>query len=100
MQADGNQKMKTKIRIALGQHKKVTEAIAGDICAVVGFEEFNIEDNHDAENPAYRHRIMLMSLPDDVVQHNNLLWVKRAAERVVTFRDRLMKETKCPWHCV
>ena len=32
--------------------KKVTEVIAGDLCAVVGLEDFNIGDTiADAENP-------------------------------------------------
>ena len=55
MQADGSiKKMKIKelyVFEGMGK-KKVTEVIAGDICAVVGLEEFNIGDTiADAENP-------------------------------------------------
>jgi GTP-binding protein len=55
MQADGAiKKMKIKelyVFEGMGK-KKVTEVIAGDICAVVGLEEFNIGDTiADVENP-------------------------------------------------
>ncbi len=55
MQADGTIK-KTKVRElyvfeGMGK-KKVTEVVAGDLCAVVGIEDFNIGDTiADAENP-------------------------------------------------
>ena len=53
MQADGSIK-KTKVRElyvfeGMGK-KKVTEVVAGDLCAVVGIEDFNIGDTlADAE---------------------------------------------------
>ena len=55
MQADGTIK-KSKVRElyvfeGMGK-KKVTEVIAGDLCAVVGIEDFNIGDTiADVENP-------------------------------------------------
>ena len=55
MQADGTIK-KSKVKElyvfeGMGK-KKVTEVIAGDICAVVGIEDFNIGDTiADVENP-------------------------------------------------
>ena len=55
MQADGTIK-KPKVKElyvfeGMGK-KKVTEVIAGDLCAVVGIEDFNIGDTiADVENP-------------------------------------------------
>ena len=55
MQADGTIK-KSRVKElyvfeGMGK-KKVTEVIAGDLCAVVGIEDFNIGDTiADAENP-------------------------------------------------
>ncbi len=78
--------------------KKVTEVIAGDLCAVVGLEDFNIGDTiADVENPEALANIsvdeptmnMLFSI-------NNSPFFGKDGKFVTSrhLRDRLMKETE------
>ncbi len=99
MQADGTIK---KIRVkelyvfeGMGK-KKVTEVLAGDLCAVVGIEDFNIGDTiADAENPE-----ALPSISVDEPTMNMLFSINNSPffgkdGKFVTsrhLRDRLMKE--------
>src|SRR4029079_10476974 len=101
MQADGTIK-KSRVRElyvfeGMGK-KKVTEVIAGDLCAVVGLEDFNIGDTiADFENPE--------SLPNISVDEptmnmlfgiNNSPFFGKDGKFVTSrhLRDRLMKETE------
>lgn len=99
MQADGSIK-KSRVRElyvfeGMGK-KKVTEVMAGDLCAVVGIEDFNIGDTiADAENPEALPVIcvdeptmnMLFSI-------NNSPFFGKDGKFVTSrhLRDRLMKE--------
>jgi GTP-binding protein len=99
MQADGSIK-KTRVKElyvfeGMGK-KKVTEVLAGDLCAVVGIEDFNIGDTiADAENPEALPNIsvdeptmnMLFSI-------NNSPFFGKDGKFVTSrhLRDRLMKE--------
>jgi GTP-binding protein len=101
MQADGSIK-KTRVRElyvfeGMGK-KKVSEVLAGDLCAVVGIEDFNIGDTlADAENPEALPNIsvdeptmnMLFSI-------NNSPFFGKDGKFVTSrhLRDRLMKETE------
>ena len=78
--------------------KKVTEVMAGDLCAIVGIEDFNIGDTiADAENPEALPNIsvdeptmnMLFSI-------NNSPFFGKDGKFVTSrhLRDRLMKETE------
>jgi len=101
VQADGSIK-KSKVRElytfeGMGK-KKATEVIAGDICAVVGLEEFNIGDTiADAENPEALPSISVdeptMSMLFSI---NNSPFFGRDGKFVTSrhLRDRLMKETE------
>jgi GTP-binding protein len=101
VQADGSIK-KSKVRElytfeGMGK-KKATEVIAGDICAVVGLEEFNIGDTiADAENPEALPTISVdeptMSMLFSI---NNSPFFGRDGKFVTSrhLRDRLMKETE------
>jgi GTP-binding protein len=78
--------------------RKVTEVIAGDICAVVGIEGFNIGDTiADAENPEGLPFIQVdeptMSMLFSI---NNSPFFGRDGKFVTSrhLRDRLMKETE------
>ena len=99
--ADGSQrKIKVKelyVFESLGK-KKTTEVLAGDICAVVGIEDFNIGDTiADAENPEALPNIkvdeptmnMLFSI-------NNSPFFGKDGKFVTSrhLRDRLFKETE------
>ncbi|MDX1935783.1 MAG: translational GTPase TypA [Flavihumibacter sp.] len=101
MQADGTVK-KTKVRElyvfeGMGK-KKVTEVIAGDLCAVVGIEDFNIGDTiADAENP---EALPVISVDEPTMNMlfsvNNSPFFGRDGKFVTSrhLRDRLMKETE------
>lgn len=101
VQADGSIK-KSKVRElytfeGMGK-KKATEVVAGDICAVVGLEEFNIGDTiADAENPEALPSISVdeptMSMLFSI---NNSPFFGRDGKFVTSrhLRDRLMKETE------
>lgn len=101
MQADGSIK-KTKVRElyvfeGMGK-KKVTEVIAGDLCAIVGIEDFNIGDTiADAENP---EALPVISVDEPTMNMlfsvNNSPFFGRDGKFVTSrhLRDRLMKETE------
>jgi GTP-binding protein len=101
MQADGSIK-KTKVRElyvfeGMGK-KKVTEVVAGDLCAVVGIEDFNIGDTiADAENP---EALPTISVDEPTMNMlfsvNNSPFFGRDGKFVTSrhLRDRLMKETE------
>jgi GTP-binding protein len=101
VQADGSIK-KSKVRElytfeGMGK-KKATEVRAGDICAVVGLEEFNIGDTiADADNPEGLPTISVdeptMSMLFGI---NNSPFFGRDGKFVTSrhLRDRLMKETE------
>ncbi|MBL0134502.1 MAG: translational GTPase TypA [Chitinophagaceae bacterium] len=101
MQADGVIR-KTKVRElyvfeGMGK-KKVTEVIAGDLCAVVGIEDFNIGDTiADAEFP---EALPVISVDEPTMNMqfsiNNSPFYGRDGKFVTSrhLRDRLMKETE------
>ncbi|HEY0676648.1 MAG TPA: translational GTPase TypA [Chitinophagaceae bacterium] len=101
MQVDGSIK-KSKVKElyifeSLGK-KKVTEVIAGDICAVVGLEDFNIGDTiADAENP---ESLPVISVDEPTMSMlfsiNNSPFFGKDGKFVTSrhLRDRLMKETE------
>jgi GTP-binding protein len=101
MQADGSiKKMKIKelyVFEGMGK-KKVTEVIAGDICAVVGLEDFNIGDTiADVENP---EALPVISVDEPTMSMlfsiNNSPFFGKEGKFVTSrhLRDRLMKETE------
>jgi GTP-binding protein len=78
--------------------KKAAEVFAGDICAVVGLEEFNIGDTiADAENP---EALPVISVDEPTMSMmfsiNNSPFFGRDGKFVTSrhLRDRLMKETE------
>jgi len=78
--------------------KKATEVIAGDICAVVGVEDFNIGDTiADGENP---EALPVISVDEPTMSMlfsiNNSPFYGRDGKFVTSrhLRDRLMKETE------
>ncbi|MGZ8536809.1 MAG: translational GTPase TypA [Flavisolibacter sp.] len=101
MQADGSIK-KTKVRElyvfeGMGK-KKVTEVIAGDLCAVVGIEDFNIGDTiADIDNP---EALPVISVDEPTMNMlfsiNNSPFFGKDGKFVTSrhLRDRLMKETE------
>lgn len=101
MQADGTIK-KTKVRElyvfeGMGK-KKVAEVVAGDLCAVVGIEDFNIGDTiADAENP---EALPVISVDEPTMNMlfsvNNSPFFGKDGKFVTSrhLRDRLMKETE------
>jgi GTP-binding protein len=101
MQADGSIK-KTKVKElyifeSLGK-KKVSEVIAGDICAVVGLEDFNIGDTiADIDNP---EALPVISVDEPTMSMlfsiNNSPFFGKDGKFVTSrhLRDRLMKETE------
>jgi len=101
MQADGTIK-KTKVKElyvfeGMGK-KKVTEVVAGDLCAVVGIEDFNIGDTiADAENP---EALPVISVDEPTMNMlfsvNNSPFFGKDGKFVTSrhLRDRLMKETE------
>jgi GTP-binding protein len=78
--------------------KKATEVMAGDICAVVGLEEFNIGDTiADLENP---EALPVISVDEPTMSMlfgiNNSPFFGKDGKFVTSrhLRDRLMKETE------
>lgn len=78
--------------------KKVTEVIAGDICAVVGLEDFNIGDTiADIDNP---EALPVISVDEPTMSMlfsiNNSPFFGKDGKFVTSrhLRDRLMKETE------
>lgn len=101
MQADGViKRMKVKelyTFMGMGK-KKATEVFAGDICAVVGLDEFNIGDTiADIENP---EALPVISVDEPTMSMlfgiNNSPFFGRDGKFVTSrhLRDRLMKETE------
>ena len=101
MQTDGTSR-KCKIRElyvfeGMGK-KKVSEVIAGDLCAVVGIDDFNIGDTiADAENP---EALPVISVDEPTMNMlfgiNNSPFFGKDGKFVTSrhLRDRLMKETE------
>lgn len=101
MQTDGSIK-KSKVKElyvfeGMGK-KKVTEVIAGDLCAVVGIEDFNIGDTiADAENP---EALPIISVDEPTMSMlfsiNNSPFYGKDGKFVTSrhLRDRLLKETE------
>lgn len=101
VQTDGTHK-KSKVRElyvfeGMGK-KKVTEVLAGDLCAVVGLEDFNIGDTiADAENP---EALPVISVDEPTMNMlfsiNNSPFYGKDGKFVTSrhLRDRLMKETE------
>ncbi len=101
MGADGSQK-RIKVRElyvfeGMGK-KKVQEVIAGDLCAVVGLEDFTIGDTiADPENP---EALPIVSVDEPTMNMtfsiNNSPFFGRDGKFVTSrhLRDRLMKETE------
>ncbi len=78
--------------------RKVTEVVAGDLCAVVGLEDFNIGDTiADQENP---EALPVISVDEPTMSMlfsiNNSPFFGRDGKFVTSrhLRDRLMKETE------
>jgi GTP-binding protein len=78
--------------------KKVTQVIAGDLCAVVGIEDFNIGDTlADVENP---EALPVISVDEPTMSMlfsiNNSPFFGKDGKFVTSrhLRDRLMKETE------
>ena len=101
MQADGSvKKMKIKelyVFEGMGK-KKAEEVIAGDICAVVGLDDFNIGDTiADVENP---EALPVLSVDEPTMSMlfgiNNSPFFGKEGKFVTSrhLRDRLMKETE------
>src|ERR1043165_619057 len=101
MQADGSvRKSKVKelyVFEGMGK-KKVTEVIAGDLCAVVGIEDFNIGDTiADADSP---EALPVISVDEPTMSMlfgiNNSPFYGKDGKFVTSrhLRDRLMKETE------
>jgi GTP-binding protein len=101
MQTDGTVK-KARVRElyvfeGMGK-KKVTEVIAGDLCAVVGLEDFNIGDTiADAENP---EALPVINVDEPTMNMmfsiNNSPFYGKDGKFVTSrhIRDRLFKETE------
>jgi GTP-binding protein len=101
MQTDGTQK-KSRVRElyvfeGMGK-KKVSEVVAGDLCAVVGIEGFNIGDTiADFENP---EALAVISVDEPTMNMqfsiNNSPFFGKDGKFVTSrhLRDRLMKETE------
>jgi GTP-binding protein len=101
MQADGTIK-KSRVKElyvfeSLGK-KKTTEVLCGDICAVVGLEDFNIGDTiADLDNP---EALPLISVDEPTMSMmfsiNNSPFFGKDGKFVTSrhLRDRLMKETE------
>ena len=101
VQADGSIK-KSRVKelyVFEGMGKrKVTEVLSGDLCAVVGLEDFNIGDTIcDAENP---EALSIISVDEPTMSMtfsiNNSPFFGREGRFVTSrhLRDRLMKETE------
>jgi GTP-binding protein len=100
VQADGIKKSRVRelyVFEALGK-KKVTEVLAGDICAVVGLEDFNIGDTiADFDEP---EALPVISVDEPTMNMmfsiNNSPFFGKDGKFVTSrhLRDRLMKETE------
>src|SRR6187431_751717 len=100
VQVDGIKKLRVKelyVFEGMGK-KKVSEVSAGDICAVVGLEDFNIGDTiADMENP---EALPLISVDEPTMSMqfgiNNSPFFGKEGKFVTSrhLRDRLMKETE------
>jgi len=101
VQADGSIK-KSKVKElytfeGMGK-KKATEVFAGDICAVVGLEEFNIGDT--IADPEFPEALPVISVDEPTMSMlfgiNNSPFFGRDGKFVTSrhLRDRLMKETE------
>lgn len=100
MQVDGIKKLRVKelyVFEGMGK-KKVSEVVAGDLCAVVGLDDFNIGDTiADIENP---EALPLISVDEPTMSMlfsiNNSPFFGRDGKFVTSrhLRDRLMKETE------
>ncbi|RXK60512.1 translational GTPase TypA [Lacibacter luteus] len=101
MQADGTvRKLKVKelyVFEGMGK-KKVAEVVAGDLCAVVGVDDFNIGDTiADADNP---EALPVISVDEPTMNMlfsvNNSPFFGKDGKFVTSrhLRDRLMKETE------
>ena len=101
VQADGSIK-KSRVKelyVFEGMGKrKVTEVVCGDLCAVVGLEEFNIGDTiADSENP---EGLPIISVDEPTMSMtfsiNNSPFFGKDGKFVTSrhLRDRLMKETE------
>ena len=100
MQEDGIKKQKVRelyVFEGMGK-KKVSEVVAGDLCAVVGLEGFNIGDTiADLENP---EALPVISVDEPTMNMqfsiNNSPFFGRDGKFVTSrhLRDRLMKETE------
>jgi GTP-binding protein len=101
VQADGNIK-KNKVKelyVFEGMGKrKVSEVVCGDLCAVVGLEDFNIGDTiADTENP---EALPIISVDEPTMSMmfsiNNSPFFGKDGKFVTSrhLRDRLMKETE------
>jgi GTP-binding protein len=100
VQADGIKKTRVReLYVFEGMGKrKVTEVVAGDLCAVVGLEDFNIGDTiADLENP---EALPLISIDEPTMNMlfgiNNSPFFGKDGKFVTSrhLRDRLMKETE------
>jgi GTP-binding protein len=101
MQADGtNKKMRIKeLHVFEGMGKrKVAEVKAGDICAVVGLEEFNIGDT--ISDPEVLEALPVISVDEPTMSMmfsiNNSPFFGKEGKFVTSrhLRDRLIKETE------
>ncbi len=100
MQQDSIKKLRVKelyVFEGMGK-KKVAEVVAGDLCAVVGLDDFNIGDTiADMENP---EALPLISVDEPTMSMlfsiNNSPFFGRDGKFVTSrhLRDRLMKETE------
>ena len=101
MQADGvikKQRVRELYVFEGMSKKKVTEVVAGDLCAVVGLENFNIGDTiADFENP---EALPVISVDEPTMNMlfsiNNSPFFGKDGKFVTSrhLRDRLMKETE------
>lgn len=101
MQADGTIKKSRAKELYVFEgmgKKKVQEVVAGDLCAVVGLEDFNIGDTvADAENP---EALPIISVDEPTMNMlfsvNNSPFFGKDGKFVTSrhLRDRLMKETE------
>jgi GTP-binding protein len=101
LQADGsNKKLRVKeLYVFEGMGKKrVTEVNAGDLCAIVGLEGFNIGDT--VADPEYPEALPVISVDEPTMSMlfsiNNSPFFGRDGKFVTSrhLRDRLMKETE------
>jgi GTP-binding protein len=100
VQADGIKKLRVKelyVFEGMGK-KKVQEVVAGDLCAVVGIDDFNIGDTiADVENP---EALAVISVDEPTMNMqfgiNNSPFFGKDGKFVTSrhLRDRLMKETE------